>query len=134
MRDYVRDNVIEPGRLFVLAARVKWAERLLDKHRPNAIFVDGVLNKREVMKAKAETVGKRLKAFEQTQAAKLAEMGKIREDVGNGAERVGDRHLLDEHDRVRDRYRAGHGRQRTGDGQQDQRQERGVTGAYYQQK
>ena len=53
-------------------------------------LVSGVHNKREIMKTKAETVGKRLQAFEETQKAKLAAMGKIHEQVGNGATQITD--------------------------------------------
>jgi hypothetical protein len=53
-------------------------------------LVSSVILKRDNLKTKAETVGKRLAVFENTRAAELAEMGKIREDVGNGATQITD--------------------------------------------
>lgn len=42
IRRYVAERVVRPGRLRAVAADVKWAERLLARHRPDVVFSDGL--------------------------------------------------------------------------------------------
>lgn len=42
IRRYVGARIIAPGRLRAVAADVKWAERLLAKHRPDVVYSDGL--------------------------------------------------------------------------------------------
>ena len=42
IRRYVKERIIAPGRLRAMAADVKWAERLLTKHRPDMMLSDGL--------------------------------------------------------------------------------------------
>tara|TARA_R110002072_G_scaffold27564_13_gene89685 strand:- start:270 stop:2162 length:1893 start_codon:yes stop_codon:yes gene_type:complete len=44
LRDYVLDNVLLPGRLAERAKEVKWAEALLETHRPDEVFSDALTN------------------------------------------------------------------------------------------
>lgn len=42
IRRYVRDYVVAPGRLRGMAREVRWAERLLLRHRPDVVLSDGL--------------------------------------------------------------------------------------------
>ena len=44
LRRFVRKYVLVPGRLKTAAIEVKWAERLLDRHRPDCVLTDGLQN------------------------------------------------------------------------------------------